>query len=123
LVSLFYFDTYAIYELIEGNENYKPYAGGIALITTKLNLMELHYGFLVKYGKTAADYYYDQFEKFAVEIDSDIIKAANEFRALMRGKRLSYVDCIGYVLAKARNARFLTGDKEFQGLENVQFVK
>jgi uncharacterized protein len=123
LVESFFFDTYAIYELIEGNKQYEPYGSGLAIITTKLNLMELHYVLLVKYDKGVANYYYDEFERFAVDIDGPIIKAANEFRALMKGKRLSYVDCIGYILAKARNAKFLTGDKEFQGLENVQFIK
>ena len=42
----FFFDTYAFYELIKGNLNYKTYDKEIIVITTKLNLMELHYGLL-----------------------------------------------------------------------------
>lgn len=33
------------------------------------------------------------------------------------------VDCIGYVYAKENGLRFVTGDKEFEGMENVEFVK
>ena len=36
---------------------------------------------------------------------------------------LSYVDYIGYILAKQRNVKFLTGDKEFENMDNVEFVK
>jgi len=36
---------------------------------------------------------------------------------------LSYVDCIGYILAKELKVGFLTGDREFEGMDNVEFVK
>jgi len=45
------------------------------------------------------------------------------FRALNKKRNLSYVDCIGYIIAKQRNIKFLTGDKEFEYMENVEFVK
>ncbi|MBI3036624.1 PIN domain-containing protein [Candidatus Woesearchaeota archaeon] len=120
-----FFDTYAFFEVIEGNKRYMPYAKGIAIITTTLNLMELHYGLLVKKGKEIADTYYYGLLNFAVTISDEVIIQANEFRASERreGKHLSYVDCIGYVLAKSRNIKFLTGDKEFAGLGNVEYVK
>ncbi len=122
-IKTIFFDTYAFYELIAENVNYRPYAKGFGIITTRLNLMELHYGLLIKYGRDVADKYYYELLKFAVEISDDIILEANEFRASLRKKGVSYVDCIGYVLAKSRNAKFLTGDKEFEGLDNVEFIK
>ena len=121
-IKTIFFDTYAFYELIAENANYRPFVKGFSVITTKLNLMELHYGLLVKYGKGVADAYYYELLKFAVDISDDTIIKANEFRAFAK-KGLSYVDCIGYVLAKSRNARFLTGDKGFKGLENVEYVE
>jgi len=36
---------------------------------------------------------------------------------------LSYVDALGYTIAKAHNLRFLTGDAAFEGIANVEFVK
>jgi predicted nucleic acid-binding protein len=46
-----------------------------------------------------------------------------KFRLKEKAKRLSYVDAIGYQLALEKNAKFLTGDKEFKGMKNVEFVK
>lgn len=48
---------------------------------------------------------------------------AVKFRFRNKERRLSYVDCLGYVLAKRRGATFVTGDKEFSDLPNVTFVR
>ena len=122
-IKTFFFDTYAFYELIEGNARYKPYSKDIAIITTRLNLMELHYGLLLKHGKEKADEYYNKLLPFCIEISDEAIKKANELKAGLKKRKLSYVDCIGYVLAKMRNVKFLTGDKEFSDMDDVEFVK
>lgn len=122
-INTFFFDSYALYEIFEGNPAYEPYANNITIVTTRLNLMEFHYGILVKRGKEFADRLFDEFLKFTVNITDDIIKASNEFRALNKSKKLSYVDCIGYTLAKFNGIKFLTGDKEFKDLDNVEFIK
>ena len=46
-----------------------------------------------------------------------------EFRYKNKKKKLSMTDCISYFQAKELGIKFLTGDKEFQNLENVEFVK
>ena len=122
-IESYFFDTYAFFEIINGNPNYEKYSKGIAIVTTKLNLMELHYGLLASYGKETADKYFDKFIDLCIEIDDKIIKSANNFRYLFKKKKLSYIDCVGYILAKARNLRFLTGDMQFEDMENVEFVK
>lgn len=122
-ITTYFFDTYALYEIIEGNNNYKPYINNIAMITTKLNLMELHYGLLLKYGKAIADKYYKELIRFAVKITDEIIMNSNELKTSFKKRKLSYVDCIGYTIALQKNIKFLTGDKEFQDLKNVEFVK
>lgn len=122
-IKTFFFDTYAFFEIINGNPNYEKYKKDVAIITTKLNLMELHYGLLLSYRKETADYYFDSYSKFVIEITDDIIKLANEFKKVMKTRNLSYVDCVGYVLAKSRNIKFLTGDRQFKDLDNVEYVK
>ena len=122
-IETYFFDTYAFYEIIQGNKDYKKYEKGIAIITTRLNLMELHYGLILLYGKSDADRYYDTFLPFVVDFDDNLIKRANEFRAKNRKLKLSYVDCIGYTVAKMSGVKFLTGDKGFKMFENVEFVK
>ena len=122
-IKTLFFDTYALFEIIKGNENYKKYTQKIAIVTTKLNLMELYYGLLLKYNKTIADICYDKFVKYVIEIDDITIKEAMLFRKLNKERKLSYIDCIGYMMAKKNDIRFLTGDKEFEGMENVEFVR
>ena len=40
-----------------------------------------------------------------------------------KGNLISYVDCIGYVVALEKNVLFLTGEKHFKELKNVEFVR
>ncbi len=123
MVLTYFFDTYAFYEIIEGNKSYEKFIKKIAIVTTKLNLMELYYGLLVKYSKDVAEKYYDFFVKYCVDINDETIKQAMVFRQMNKKKKLSYVDCIGYIIANQRNIKFLTGDKQFKNLPNVEFVK
>ncbi len=123
IITTYFFDSYAFFEIIEGNHNYNIYSQDVGILTSKLNLMEVHYGLLNKYGKEIADKYYDRLLPFSIEIDEDIIKSANMLKLLFKKRDISYVDCIGYTLAQARHVKFLTGDKQFEDLENVEFVK
>lgn len=41
MTETFFFDTYAIYEIYQGSENYRPYTN-CKIITTKLNLFEIY---------------------------------------------------------------------------------
>ena len=85
--------------------------------------MELHFGLLLKHNKNVADKYFDELLKFTISINDDTIKLANDLKLKFKERKLSYIDCVGYTLAKLRNIKFLTGDKQFKDLENVEFVK
>ena len=58
-----------------------------------------------------------------IDIDIATIKEANEFRLLNKSRKLSYADCIGYIIARRYGLKFLTGDKQFSDMPNVEFVK
>ncbi len=120
---IFFFDTYALHGIFKSNQNYKPYISDVQIVLTRLNLMEFYYGIFITKGKEAADLYYDRLVEFAVDLSDEVIKKAMIFRAQNRNKKLSYVDCIGYIIAKSLNIKFLTGDKEFKNMENVEFVQ
>ncbi len=122
-VKPYFFDTYAFFELIEGNKNYEKFSDNVVIVTTKLNLMELYYGLLTRFGIKSANFQYDELVKYAIELDDETIKEAMLFRMLNKPKEFSYIDCLGYTLAKKMNIRFLTGDEEFKDMENVEFVK
>ena len=118
----YFLDTYALIEILNKNKNYEPYKKG-HLITTKFNLMELHYFLLRNVGKKDADFHYNRLLDMVVEITDEIIKKSNEFKLLNKKRKLSYIDCIGYIIAKMSTVKFLTGDNQFENLENVEFVK
>ena len=119
----FFYDTYAILEIIKGNVNYSNYLKNIGIVTTRLNLMELYYRLYILFGIEAAELYYQKYSEFVIEISDSIIKKAMIFKAENRNKDLSYVDCIGYIFAKESNIKFLTGDEQFRSMNNVEFVK
>lgn len=118
----YFFDSYALIEVAKGNPSYARFKTGTRILTTKMNLMELHYCVLRLQGKAEADAAYDLFLPFCVEVDDEIIKKANFFRLAHAKKDLSYVDCIGYVIACTLRIPFLTGDKQFKMMENVEHV-
>lgn len=122
----FFADTYAIIEILKGNENYKPYAD-LKLVTTEFNLLELSYALVRDYGKSKAleilSDVRDSLEIVGVK-DEDFVNASElRLESKRKGRNLSLVDCLGYVVAKRLNVKFLTGDEEFKDLENVEFVK
>ena len=121
-IGSFFFDSYALHEVVVGSKSYIPFLKDVNIATTKMNLMELHYSLLRTQGKEAADECYDFFLPYAVEITDDIIKMANVFRYTNKKSRMSYIDCVGYILAKTMGVKFLTGDKEFKDLDNVEYV-
>ena len=118
----FFFDTYALVEIAKGNPNYEIYKDA-TVITTTLNLMELHYVFLRTIGEEEADSRYDEHLPFVVHFGDMTIKNATRLRFALRKRNVSYIDCIGYIIAKTLDIPFLTGDKEFEHMENVEFVK
>lgn len=123
MVKALFYDTYAFFEILAGNQNYAPFAKDCAIVTTKFNLFELHYGLLLKYGKEIADENYDALSKFCVDATDDEIKKASELKACLKKKNLSYADCIGCVISQSIGVKFLTGDRQFEGMNNVEFVK
>ena len=119
---MLFFDSYALMEIIKGNENYKKYLKEIP-ITTKLNLMEVYYYLLREENEQKAEFYYNFYLSSCISIPDNVIKKAMKFKLKFKNRRLSYADCIGYVFALELGLKFLTGDKEFKDLINVEFVK
>ena len=121
---MFFFDTYALIEIIKGSPAYSEYVKD-SFITTRLNLMELYYSLLRLFDEKTAEHYYNIYKPSCVLIRDKTLKAAMRFRLMQRKQRnlISYVDCIGYFMALEYNMRFLTGEKHFLGLKNVEFVR
>ena len=121
---VYFFDTYALIELIKGNPHYHTYVQQ-ELITTRFNLMELYYTLLRLFDEKKADHYYAMFLPVCVPVTDSTLKIAMKLRLEQRKKQnlISYVDCIGYMVALESGVRFVTGEKHFRSLENVEFVQ
>ncbi|MBI2652071.1 type II toxin-antitoxin system VapC family toxin [Candidatus Woesearchaeota archaeon] len=119
----FFYDTYALLEIIKGNNSYNKYIKNIGIVTTRLNLMELFHRLYILHGIGIAEFYYQEYLPFAVGISDSLIKKAAIFRAENKKKDLSYIDCIGSIFAKENKIKFLTGDIQFKDMDNVEFVK
>ena len=124
MTDIFLADTYALIEFFLGNSNYKRYQDAY-ILTTKLNIMELHYFLLRQYSKEIADKYllFYSSSSFVIPVSYSSIKYGMEFKLRHKNEKLSYADCIGYALAIELGIKFLTGDNKFQDKANVEFVK
>jgi len=118
----YFFDTYAIIEIIKENKAYSSYSKEL-IITSMLNFGELYYALLKDFNEAVANEWRRILEQTLLLIDTDIIVKAMIFKYENKNKNFSFIDCVGYVLAKENNLTFLTGDKEFMNMPNVEFVK
>ena len=119
-------DTYALIEILKGNPRYKDYPAE-TLFTTEFNLLELSYALVRDFGVEDAEKILE-IVKSSVSIISPglyhyVLASEMRLRERKNGKKFSLIDCLGYVVAKTMEMKFLTGDREFEGMENVGFVK
>lgn len=118
----FYFDSYALIEIILGNKNYEPYVGK-GIIITKLNVFEVFYSFIKNGDEKTALLALNNLLFSVVDFDANTIQLAARLKLIRKKDNLSMADCIGYVTARKHGISFLTGDKEFKDMPNVEFVK
>ena len=117
-----FFDTYALIEILRGNSNYERYLS-CNMALTKLNLFELYNRVCGEHGEEIADKEFNKYSKAALDFDNEIIKDAAKLKLMFRKHDLSMADCIGYIKARKLGIKFLTGDKQFEFLPEVEFVK
>lgn len=118
----YFLDTYAIVEIIRGNPNYKKLIDS-EFFTSIFNLYELFYILLRDYGEETAGKYYYQFYEFVIDLKDEYIFHASKFKLENKKLSISYTDALGYIIAQENSMKFLTGDKEFKTMSNVEFVK
>ncbi len=118
----YFFDTYAIIEIIKGNKNYEKFKEAKLAITI-FNITELHYSLLRDFSQNIAGKFSNKYWDFVVDLNLDLIKEANYFKLKHKNTKFSAADVIGYITAKRLGVKFLTGDNDFKGMSNVEFIK
>lgn len=121
MTDCYFFDSYAIIEIIRGSPNYRRFANSV-IVTTKLNLFEVFYILNRDIGPKIAESILEKYYKFAIDYGIGIIQASAMMR-LNNKPHFSMADCVGYKLAEYLGIKFLTGDDHFQGFPNIEFVK
>ena len=119
---IYYFDTYALIEIIAGSSSYEKYRY-VIIVTSRLNLMEVFYSLLHTHSLKEAKRYFNMFFPACIPVSNTTLQTAALFKFKNRKRRLSYFDCIGYQIALELDIKFLTGDKEFKDFGNVEYVK
>ena len=123
--SNYFFDTYALVEFYNGSANYEKFLGR-KFFTTKLNLLEFYYQLLSRGLREDAESAFLTFSPNCIFVTDDVLKKAAEFRLAFNSKkrsRTSFIDAIGYVIARENGLKFVTGDDAFKNVGGVEFVK
>ena len=115
----YFFDTYAFFEILKDNPHYTPYRY-TKVLTTQFNIAEFYWALLREKRSYAEDAARHR-ATASTPVTLDDIIAAMQLRVMH--PKLSIPDAIGYTVAKRHGVKFLTGDKEFEKMDNVEFVK
>ena len=118
----FVFDTYSLFEIINGNPNYAKYVNS-QIIINEFIFAELCYKLMREGSAEKSNFYAEKYKHLIATPGAETIKEAMLFRTYNKKKNLSATDCIGYIMAKNLKIKFLTGDQQFENMENVEFVK
>ena len=121
MTSKYVFDTYAIMEILDGNEAYNSYLDSDVIINNFI-FAELCYSLFRDKDKKAKEHI-NKYSKYISSVKPQWIEEAMQFRLKWKDRRVSVTDCISYIMAKKLGIKFLTGDKEFEKIENVEFIK
>ena len=121
---MYFLDTYAIIEYLKGNSKYANLIEKNNFSTSIFQLMEVYYITLKEQNEELADKYFDVFSIAKVEIPDETVKKAMRVRMefQQQKKNISYVDAIGLQYSRDNNLIFLTGDKEFKGVDGVEWI-
>ncbi len=121
MMSKFLFDTYAIVEILRGSLSYDNYKGD-EIIVNNFIFAELCYN-LYREKEPKAAYYLEEYSKYIHSVKPEWIEEAMQFRLKWKDRNVSITDCVSYIMALKIGVKFLTGDKEFKDMSNVEFVK
>lgn len=117
----YFFDSYAIIEIINQNESYLKFKDEI-VVTNALHVAEIYFYFLRNYNEKTANYWIDKLNFVILDLTPEIAVKASRLKYKYKKSKLSYADCIGYVTSVEKEMKFVTGDKHMKNMKNVEFV-
>ncbi len=115
-------DTYALMEIMNGNSKFAHYLN-LNFVIADITLAEFYGVILREENEDAADLWFNKLQSFTQEVSLAILIKAVKFRYKNKDKNFSWVDAIGYIFSKENNYLFVTGDKEFENLDDVEYIR
>ncbi|MEK6829926.1 MAG: PIN domain-containing protein [Nanoarchaeota archaeon] len=115
-------DTYALIEIKLGNPKFKDYLNHNFVIVD-LILAEFYSVLLREENEETANFWFKKLESYSIPASKEILIEAVKFRHKHKKDNISFFDAVGYIFSLKNGYKFVTGDKEFQGLLNVEFKK
>lgn len=115
-------DTYALVEIAKGNPKFAEYLNS-EFVLTDLTLAEFYAVLLREEGEKVADYWFNKLERYSQPVRKEILIEAIKFRHENRKSNISFFDAAGYVYSLKNGYYFVTGDKEFENILNIEFKK
>ena len=116
-----YLDTYILVEIYLGNPDFIKYLDE-DFILNDITLAEFYGVLFMEFWEEEANYWLRKLESYSVSVEREILIEASKFRQTKK-RNISFFDAVGYIFALANKYIFVTGDKEFEFLENVEFKK
>jgi len=117
----YFFDSYAIIEILLGNQAFEKY-GAETLTTTEVCLAETYYA-LLRIGRPDARSVLSNLRADIIEPSRNDWFAAVEYRLSRKTERISLVDALGYTISRKNGLKFLTGDEKFKDIPGVEYLK
>ena len=117
-----YLDTYALVEIKLGNPKFE-YLLKSSFVISDITLAEFYTVILKEGGEEIADVWFKKLEHTSLPVDKEILIEAVKFREKNKKTGISFFDAVGYVFALKKGYKFVTGDKEFEKFENIEFKR
>ncbi|MFB6246487.1 MAG: hypothetical protein ABEI74_02780 [Candidatus Pacearchaeota archaeon] len=114
--------TYALMEIYLGNEKFRNYEN-CDFVLNDLILTEFYGVLFREYGEKEAEFWFRKLEGYSKGVDKGLMKKAISFKQKYNKREISFFDAVGYIFSKENGYLFVTGDKEFEDFESVEFVK
>ncbi len=115
-------DTYVLVEIKLGNPKFSDYFKS-RFVIVDLILAEFYSVLLREESEEVAEYWFKKLEGYSVSVSKKILIEAVKFRYKHKRSRISFFDAVGYIFSLKNGYKFVTGDKEFKKLDNVEFRK
>ena len=122
MVKIRYLDTYILCEISKANSKFLPLLQETCIIND-LTLAEFYSTILREYNEATAEYWLQKFLPYTKPVPLSILIKGIKFRKEHVKRNISFFDAVGYIFAKENIGVFVTGDKEFEKLEGVEFIQ